>query len=264
MMKKAISFLLTLLLVFTLALTASAKSPRLVDDADLLSSSEESRLTALLNEISERQEFDVVIVTSDSLDGKSAMAFADDYYDYNDYGYGASYDGALLLVSMDTREWWISTTGFGITAINDDGIDYISEQFLSDLSDGDYADAFETFATLCDDFVTQAKTGEAYDDDHLPKAPFPLLKTVGIALIAGLIIGLITVTVMKRQLRSVRMQPAAATYVRPGSLQISESRDLFLFRNVQRRPRPKSNSSSGGGTHRGSSGRSHGGGGGRF
>lgn len=60
--------------------------PRLVDRADLLSELEEEELEARLDEISERQQADVVVVTVNSLDGKSAQDYADDFYDYNGYG----------------------------------------------------------------------------------------------------------------------------------------------------------------------------------
>ena len=52
---------------------------------------------------------DLVVVTANTLGGKSPMEYADDYYDYNGY----TDDGALLLVSMEDRDWWISTKGSG-------------------------------------------------------------------------------------------------------------------------------------------------------
>lgn len=67
--------------------------PRLVDRADLLSELEEEELEARLDEISERQQADVVVVTVNSLDGKSAQDYADDFYDYNGYGIGTDKSG---------------------------------------------------------------------------------------------------------------------------------------------------------------------------
>ena len=95
--------------------------PRLTDDADLLTSSEEKQLLAKLDEISERQEMDVVVVTTDSLEGKTAEAYADDFFDYNGFGYGPMGSGVLLLVSMEDRDWAISTSGDGIEAFTDAG-----------------------------------------------------------------------------------------------------------------------------------------------
>jgi len=95
-MKKFFSVLL-LLLVITAAVPAPAAAipdtrqlPRLVDQADLLSSSEERALLKELDEVSERLGFDVVVVTAMTLGGKSPRAYADDFFDYNGYGFGSA------------------------------------------------------------------------------------------------------------------------------------------------------------------------------
>ena len=265
--KNVLTVLLALLLCMVVVIPTFAASdlPRLVDNADLLTDSEESTLLSKLNEISERQQADVVVVTADTLDGKTPMDYADDFYDYNGYGFGADKDGVLLLVSMEDRDWWMSTTGYGITAITDAGIEYISEKFLSDLSDGDYADAFTTYAELCDDFFTQARSGQPYDTGHMPKQPFNIARNLLIALIVGFVIALIATGVMKGKLKTVRFQSAASNYVKANSMNVTESRDMFLYTHVDRRAKPKdTDSSSGSGTHTSSSGSTHGGGGGKF
>lgn len=258
-MRKLTSIAIILCLLMALFLTAHATAPRLVDDAGLLTSTEAAQLEATLDEISTRQSLDIVIVTVNSTDGRSPEAFADDWFDYHDYGN----DGILLLVSMEDRDWHISTTGYGITAVTDAGLEYMSEQFLPMLSDGEYADAFRTFAELCDEFTTQAKTGDPYDSHNLPKEPFDPLFTLIVSLVIGLVAALIITGPMKRELKSVRKQYRADAYVAPGSLRLTASRDLFLYSKVVRTERPKS-TSSGSSTHTSSSGRSHGGGGGKF
>ncbi|MBO5147409.1 MAG: TPM domain-containing protein [Clostridia bacterium] len=40
-----------------------------------------------IDEVSEKHKFDLVIVTVNSLNGKTSTEFADDFYDYNDYGF---------------------------------------------------------------------------------------------------------------------------------------------------------------------------------
>lgn len=258
-------FALLLCMVVVIPTFAASDLPRLVDNADLLTDSEESTLLSKLNEISERQQADVVVVTADTLDGKTPMDYADDFYDYNGYGFGADKDGVLLLVSLEDRDWWMSTTGYGITAITDAGIEYISEKFLSDLSDGDYADAFTTYAELCDDFFTQARSGQPYDTGHMPKQPFNIARNLLIALIVGFVIALIATGVMKGKLKTVRFQSAASNYVKANSMNVTESRDMFLYTHVDRRAKPKdTDSSSGSSTHTSSSGSTHGGGGGKF
>lgn len=241
--------------------------PRLVDEADLLFDWEEEELLAKLNEISKRQQVDVAVVTVNTLMGKTPQEYADDYYDYNGFGFGENNDGILLLVNMGERDWYISTTGYGIHAITDAGRDYISEKFLSDLSDGNYADAFDTYAILCDEFVTQAKTGEPYDYGNMPKGKVNPLWIPGSAA-GGALAGQIPISKMKRKLKSVGKQKSATRYFNRDSLNFAASNDNFLYSNVKRVYIEPSESRSGGGggssTHFGSSGSSHGGGGGKF
>lgn len=263
MKKRIFSLFLLLILCLSLAVPAFAATDvrRLVDDAGLLSQKEEREVRSLLDEVSKRQGMDIVVVTVDSLDGARPRDFADDFYDYNDY----DEDGILLLVSMEDRDWYVSTTGYGITAVTDAGLDYMAEQFTEDLSDGNYAAAFKTFAEQCDGFITQARKGRAYDAGHLPKGPFPVFKNLLISLAIGLVVALIATGVMKGKLKTVRFQAAAGSYVKKGSMNVTSSRDLFLYTHVDRRARPKQQSSSdGSSTHTSSSGRSHGGGGGKF
>lgn len=257
-MKKLIAFLTALCLVGALALTAGASPARLVDDADLLTSKEAERIEKKLDKLSQAQDMDIVIVTVDSTDGEDPEDFADDFYDYS--GYGS--DGILLLVSMEDRDWFVSTTGYGITVITDAGLECMADQFVPYLSDGEYAEAFETFIDLCDDFIEQANTGEPYDRSNLPKGDFKLGRNLIICLVIGLVVALIATGVMKGKLKSVRMQAKADDYMVPGSLELTRSRDLFLYSQVTRREKPQA--SSGSSTRVGSSGTSHGGGGGRF
>ena len=86
-----------------------------------------------------------------------------------------------------------------------------------------------------------------------------------IALVAGLLIAAIYTASLKGQLKSVQAQRAAASYVKNGSLNVTNSRDFFLYRHVSRTEKSSSSDSrSGSGTHTSSSGATHGGGGGKF
>ena len=145
-MKRIITLFLSLLLLACLPLSVfatendtvltvgSSNAAYVVDDADLLSASEASELSSIAEEISRRQQCDVVILTVDSLGGKSATAYADDYFDYNGYGYGADRSGILFLLSMEERDWWMSTRGSAIQAFTDDGIQYLFSKCKSNIS----------------------------------------------------------------------------------------------------------------------------------
>lgn len=241
---------------------------RVADWAELLSDDEETELSNQLDEISERQKFDIVIVTVDSLEGADVTAYADDFFDYNGYGFGENKDGILFLISMEERDWCISTSGYGITAFTDAGQEYLSEKFLPYLGDGEYAEAFQIFAAWCDEYITQARAGTPYDVDNVPTEPFSPLGALIIAVVIGLIVALIVTGIMKLGLRSVFSEPKADSYMKKDSLRLTKNYDLFLYRSVTRTEKPKesSTSSSSGGstTHTSSSGNTHGGSKGKF
>lgn len=269
-MKKKIIFLfvmlsLCMLQVFgtnTKDMNAAEKLPKLIDDADLLDDAQESSLKSKLGQISEKHRCDVVVVTTESLNGKTATQFADDFYDYSGYGQGDGKDGILLLVSMEDRDWAISTTGCCIRAFTDAGQEYMVNQFKPDLSDGYYSEAFGTFANLCDQFLTQAENGKPFDNGTLPREPLPIARNIFFALVGGIILAIIVVLVMASKLKSVHSQPAAACYIKDDSFNLRGQQDLFLYSNVTKVKIEKQ--SSGSSTHTGSSGTSHGGSSGSF
>ncbi len=223
--------------------------PRLVDNAGLLSDSERNSLLAKLDSLSESLKCDIAVVTVNSLGGKSAQAYADDFFDYNGYGYGKNDDGVLLLISMEYRDWAISTYGIAHERLSDSDFDSIEDGMLPYLSTGEYYRAFDSFAESCYDLIS------------------PHWGTmIVISLAIGAVIGFIAVTVMKGKLKSVIRRNEASDYVRAGSLHITNSSDIFLYRTVKRVARPKDepHSGGGGGSHISSSGRSHGGRSGKF
>ena len=242
---------------------------RMNDSANVLTEDEDNELEDALEELSLRQSFDVTIATIESLesvDYDSMEAYADDLYDSCQFGYGPEMDGVLLLVSVGDRKWHISTCGYGITAFTDAGIQYLGEQMTPDMADGDYAAAFRTFVQWSDAYIDAARSGRPYDVKNLPREPLSPMYLV-LALGIGLVLAWVIVGVMKSQLRSVAFQENAASYVREGSMNLTNSRELFLYRDVHRTERVEekdSDSSGGSSTHTSSSGTTHGGGGGSF
>ena len=173
----------------------------------------------------------------------------------------------MLLINMEGHDWYITTMGYGITAFTDAGIQYIGDQITPDLADKSYAKAFDTYANLCDDFITQAKSGKSYDIDTL-RAKIPLArKWIFISIGVGLIIGACVVSSMSAKMKTVHSQSAAKDYMKKDSLKITGRSDLYLYHTITKRKIEKSSSGSshgGSSTHRSSSGHTHGGGGGKF
>ena len=250
MKKRILSFMTILILCLGLAVPAFAEEtegfaneyPRVIDNAELLSTDERELLTSKLDEISTRQKVDVTVATTDTLDGLTVSDYAERFYESHNYGYGPDKDGTILLISMEDHDWYMATYGYAITAFTDAGIQYIGEEMTGDLSDGDFAAAFDIFADECDDFITQAKTGEPYDIDNEPQKPMSWI-WIPISLVAGIVLSLIVVGTMKSKLKTVRFQAAANNYVKAGSMNLTESRDIFLYNTMTKTKKEKNDSS---------------------
>ncbi|MGN1182703.1 MAG: TPM domain-containing protein [Faecalibacillus sp.] len=260
MKKILLTFISFVLFTMMLIIPSYAQETRCYDGAHLLSIENQEKLNNQLNSLSHKYDFDVFIVTIDSLEGQSSREYADRFFDEKKYGMGQGEDGILLLIAMENRDWAISTCGFGITAFTDAGQEYMVEQFKPLLSEGQYYEAFNEFAHLCDDFIQHAKNGEPYDRSSLPKKAIQLY-WIFIAIAIGCLIALLIMLGLKAQLKTVRHQPYASDYVH--HLKINRHQDIYLYRNVTRRKKPEK-TSGGSSVHRSSSGSYHGGSSGHF
>ncbi len=269
----ALSIALCLMLLLAFPFCAFAENTAYVaDDADLLTVQEEANLQAQCEELKTATGWSVVIVTTNTLNGKSPMEYADDYFDYNDYGE----NGCLFLLSMEDRDWWVSTSGTAIHAITDYTLNtVIPEEIVGKLSSGDYYRAFSDFGTLALRCYTEAQTGDPYDTNNLyigsdgkeigassddNERFYPII----ISLICALVISLVITKMVKSGYKPVRMNASASNYLVDGSLNVTQQYEHFLYSTVSKSARSSSSSGGGSSTHSSSSGSSHGGGGGKF
>lgn len=289
-MKKKVSALaLAVFLCFMSVLPVLAydgfvdSSSRIMDNADVVTTEEWRTLRSKIDEVRIRQQVDIAIMTTRELHGRTLQGYAEFVYEYNDFGYGETLDGVLLLIDMNERAWYITTNGYGETIFTDSGIEYIGEQMATFFSDEDYFGALNIYIEKCDELITMAKNGTPYgytpdvpaandevevsqdtattDDD----ADEPLsLIWIPISIAIGVVIGLVVVKGMKSELKSVRKKNEANSYVRNGSLVVNENYDTFLYSQVKKTEIPKQNnssSSSGSSANQSSSGTKQGGGG---
>ncbi len=263
-------FILTLVLFTVFALPVGASLPLVVDNANILTTEEERELETLLQEKSNLIDGDLVVLTVPSLEGATAQAYADDYFDYTGYGRGETWNGALFLVAMEERQWAISTCGTVFDAMTEYALDTLEDAVIPYLSAEEYATAFREYATITAGYVLDMAQYEQYDDyynTHYNNTHYTnsVRNSFGsewivISLVVGFLFALIPMGVLKKQLNTVAMQTGAADYQKNG-VHITDSRDLFLYRNLSKRAKPKDppRTSGGGGGHISSSGRSHGG-----
>lgn len=238
--------LFLLLLVLVLVLPVSAAGNLVNDGEGLLTADQVSELETLYSEYAAYHGFTPILVTTDSFDGQDAQDYAGDYYD----SHGYPYDGILFLVSLTEGEWYILTNGACHDRISDRNVEYMGEELVDNIRDGAYYEAFALFPVLTDLYFGEASVSN-YGGVDGPTAVYETKtqnygKTIAISMGVGLLIGLIAVGIMAFQMKSVRPQNAASDYVRPGSMQLTNQRDIYLYSHVTRTAKPKSSSSGGG------------------
>lgn len=269
--KPALLIVCLLLPIFLLPAAALAgQTDNIKDDMGFLSDTELQHIQSLIEEAVQEHNLDIGIVITDNTDGKSSEDFADDYYDTNGYGIGSDYSGLLLLINMDIREVWISTSGKAIDIFTDRRINDVLDQVAPYLSEGDYYKACAVFVNQVGRYARMGVPDGQYREDvtnytywqkavRLMKSPVVYIISAVTALSAVLIAsagnkGKVTV--------------GSRTYEESGSFQLISKRDDFINQTITK-VRIATDSggkgSSGRSTvHRSSSGRTHGGGGRKF
>ena len=244
-MKKTITYLLLCLLLLTvLVLPVSAKSGQVLDYAVLMSTDEAVSLADHFSDFRNSYGLDIVILTVPNLMNTPIDAFADDFYDNNGYGE----DGLLFLLDIDSRQWYISTSGRASDMLSDGELEKIGEKVVPYFSKGQYYEGFDHFLDILPGYLDIDKEGGI---------------NLLLSLFAGAGIAGIALLVMRSTMNSKNPQRSAAAYTVENSYHLRQHLDLFLYSNVTKRAKPK-NDSSDSSTHRSSSGRTHGGRGGSF
>ena len=205
------------------------------------------------------------------VDDNSAYAMGSPYYaNSNSYWWPigstetTTENGVLFAVFSGSRDWAVSTKGSAIKTFGDYR-DSIVGTIKSELSDGNYFDAFAGYADKCDEMLAyESEHGSAYVASQQKDASDYIIAVV-ISVVVGIIIGFIGSGIMKSKLKSVNYKSGATDYIVPESFKLDNSRDVYLYNTITRTEREsESSSSSDGGSHTSSSGSSHGGGSGKF
>lgn len=232
-MKKVLLTFLALLLILSLSVQTFAAVCPVVDMAEVLTEEEMRQLIQMLAPYGNRT---IQVVTVKSLEGEDVETYTENYAEGR--------IGIVFLVAVQERKWCITTSEDYQAVIDGDVIDLISAECVPYLQEGDYYGAFEAFAEECGYYL------DGYD----PSAPMDVDDEGGgffgrflICLVIGLAAGGITAGIMAGRNKSVRPKNSAADYVRSGSLQVTVSRDIYLYHHVTRTPKPQNNGPSGGG-----------------
>lgn len=227
---------------------------KIYDFADLYTESEEEELYQELTEYTNSYHMDLVIVTINENNKSSPREYADDFYDYNQFGIGKNRDGVLFLIDMENREIYMSTTGSAIKMYHDARIDRALNSVYQYMTDKEYYKGTSNYIKLIKE---DAEKG-------IPGSQKMSVGTVFlISLLIGAVITAIVIGVLIRKNKLARKATTAEEYLDQDSVDIKNIGDILVSTNTVRTV-IEHDTSSGSSTHSGSSGASHGGGGHRF
>lgn len=241
------------------------------DDAELLTESEIDTLNEEIAILQESSGWNVYAVTTADAEGKSANAYADDFFDTHS---PEQEDGVAVLIDMDNREIAISTSGEAIRYLTDERINYILDEAYSDISDARYMDCLETMLSGVTEYYDAGIEGGQYNYDvetgeisvYHSLTFFEIVIALALAVGAGALVYGIVVGKYRLKLDTYKYEFRENSQV---NLRVKE--DRFINQTVTHRRIPKQTSNGGGGgggakssVHTSSSGRSHGGGSRKF
>ncbi|MCL2301166.1 MAG: TPM domain-containing protein [Firmicutes bacterium] len=307
-MKRVLSLFTALLLCIALALPALAypagmdeSLPRVVDGAGLLTREEAESLEAYARELIGQYSMDLVIVTRRGLGGKAPDDYANDFFDYEGYGWReeetediTTGSGMLLLVDMLERDIMGASKGVGEAVFNGEVQERILTAVKPSLGNADYYAAFKRFLDEAGDYLEDyANSAGVYAE---PNTGYNSGNNGGngsynngssgysgggyagfngtiflVAALIGLIIAWAVTASMKKKHNTIRTAAAAQSYQQ--NFNLTERQDIFLYSNTTRMRLPDDppahtggggSGFSGGGSHTSSSGSSHTNVGGKF
>lgn len=290
-MKKIHIVVLTLCLIFANVIPVFAEentTHKVIDEGQVMTDVEKEQLTEKIEGLIGKYQIDIVVATETQKSASTIQDEADLMFEDRGYGLGSTKDGILFLVSINDREWAISTSGNAIGMFSDYDLSSMGEAVAANyFADGYYADGFEDYLgrldRKLDAGVNQGQQGVGNSTGNTPRIevqevvteeaeePWGAAAYIIPAMIVGLVITIVYMNSMKRTMNTATGQLDALGYQKGNADAQIRREDIFLTSSISRRPIEK-NDNQGSQTashhratvHRSSSGGRHGGASGKF
>ncbi len=284
-MKKIISLSVAILMFVLFSVSSYAYNVSVEDNANLFTTDEYDMVVSSADGYSSATDISLAVLTIDNAQGLTSEDYAVDYHDNLIDNEGWSEDCILLMIDMDNRNVWVTTTGraesiyYDADLIIDGGYDALVNGFYAKAVVGmiDSASYYYSYdGNSDDDYLTGDYNTDGYYDDGYYDADYDdytggTSDTVDasdilIYILVGLGVGGITVFAVKSRYKNFGKGDEFGTD--DVFLNLTGSNDTVISRNVVTTKIPRNNnnhrpggSSGGGMRHSGGGGRSHGGGG---
>ena len=256
-MKKSIHFIITLILIGVMSFSSLASDMHIYDEAGLLEAEDLVELDSEASRISDKYGYGVYAIIVNDYQKYSLndiFTAATEMYHGLGLGEGENREGILLLLSMTDRDYATFFYGNNVEyAFNDYGQIQLEDQFLDDFAEDEWSDGLEDYLDTCDEFLGLALEGKPVRESHK--------EIYTIIVIISIVLAFIGTKGIEKSMKSVYKGSSAESYVTKEGLNLTESRDHYLYTTQTRRKIESSSSRSGSGS--GSSSHSGGGGSGR-
>ncbi|MBO0451050.1 TPM domain-containing protein [Candidatus Enterococcus murrayae] len=244
-----------------------AASDTVDDQANLLSSEERTDLSKQADAINKEIKGEVFIVTTDS-NTEKPRKFANEQLMSR---VGKNNNGALLLLDMNQRKIYLSTSGNMIDYVTDKRRDKLLDDVTAAMKDGNYYQATLNYLTNAKEFVDAGVPGGSYRKDEKTgkityyKSITPVEMAISLVAALAAAVGFFLFVRLRYQLKTGNYH---YPYRQNAQLDLTERQDQLInsFVTTRRIPKPSNNNSGGGGgsTTNSSGGGTFGGGGRSF
>ena len=165
-------------------------------------------------------------------------------YERWELGCGPEKNGLLLMLSMAERDHALVTYG-SVThqAFTDFGQDYLTEQFLDNFRQNDWAGGFQDYLNTSAWLLEQAKNGTPYDVGSVEEEPVFNFFIILIPMVLALVV----CVVLMLQMKTANLKTEAGDYMVQNGTNMRVVQDIFTHRTVTRQVIEQNENKGGGG-----------------
>lgn len=230
---------------------ASASDSYVFDGASFLSSEQRAALDKRFEELYDTCGIRAFVVTEKEMYGSTAENTANDYFDALAERYPDENMRLVFYLSLQPREYYLLADD----SFTDYALSKMEDAVLNRLSAGEYYDAFCALAQTAERLYLREGWESEVPTGGMDSADILLM--LAAVIVIPLVVAFVMTAAKLKQMNTASGQRTADNCMKPGSMNMTNTSDIFLYSNLVRTPRPKPQTGSSGSGHGGSS--AHGG-----
>ncbi len=239
MTKRFVAILIAVIMSLTLMISAAAYTYQYITDpAGKLTYGEIDELEAYAEDIESSYGICVMLCITEDTDGMSDIEYAQKIYTDNT----DNENGLVLLHNDSENTYAVFTSGNADEIFDSKAVSEMQSSY--DANESYYGGVYDYYKTA-EDILVNGRTvpgiaeSETQGEDTSDEKDGVSIMAIPVSLGIGLLIGFLIINSIAAKNKSVHMQKNATVYTRPGSMIITGSADNFLYKNVERKEKPK-------------------------